>query len=84
MLIEAYLIDFEGDLYGAELTLEFVEYLRPELAFEGVEPLVAQMAEDVATSREVLAGVAVPNMRLDTGAVTVANAPPHHFRFYAQ
>ena len=56
LLIEAHVIDFEGDLYGAELTLEFVEYLRPELTFEGVEPLVAQMADDVATCREVLAG----------------------------
>jgi riboflavin kinase/FMN adenylyltransferase len=56
LLIEAHIIDFEGDLYGADLTLEFVEYLRPELTFDGVEPLVAQMADDVATCREVLAG----------------------------
>lgn len=54
LLIEAYLLDFEGDLYGADLTLEFVEYLRPELTFDGIGPLVTQMAEDVTMCRDVL------------------------------
>jgi riboflavin kinase/FMN adenylyltransferase len=62
VLVEAYLIDFEGDLYGNELTLEFVQYLRPEITFDGVDPLIAQMDEDVARARRILGGVESPNM----------------------
>lgn len=54
LLIEAYILDFEGDIYGEEMTVEFVEYTRRELAFEGVEDLVAQMEEDVSEAREIL------------------------------
>lgn len=57
LLIEAYLLDFSGDLYGSTMTLEFVEFLRPELAFEGVDELVERIGDDVEQSREVLAGV---------------------------
>lgn len=56
LLIEAYILDFEADLYGRRLTLEFVEYLRPELAFSGVDPLVRQMTSDVSEVRGILAG----------------------------
>ena len=55
--LEAYLIDFDGDLYGAELSVALVAWLRPELKFDGVEPLAAQMRADVAEARNVLAGV---------------------------
>ena len=41
--LEVYLLDFDGDLYGAELSVALVAYLRPELKFDGIEPLVAQM-----------------------------------------
>jgi len=54
LLIEAYILDFSETIYGDELTVEFVEYLRPELRFEDVGALVAQMAEDVSRSREIL------------------------------
>jgi len=54
LLIEAHVLDFERDIYGRELTLEFVEYLRPELAFSGVDPLVDQMIQDIAQSRAIL------------------------------
>lgn len=54
LLIEAYILDFDGDIYGDEMTVEFVEYTRPELAFEGVDDLVAQMEEDVSETREIL------------------------------
>jgi riboflavin kinase/FMN adenylyltransferase len=50
-LIEAYLIDFEGDLYGRPLRLEFLARLRGELRFENVEALVHQMARDVEQVR---------------------------------
>jgi riboflavin kinase / FMN adenylyltransferase len=55
LLIEAYLLDFEDDLYGQLLTLEFVEKLRPELEFENVDALVDQIKEDVAIVRRTLA-----------------------------
>ena len=54
--LEVHLLDFDGDLYGAELSVALVAWLRPELKFEGVEPLVAQMRDDVAEARARLAG----------------------------
>ena len=47
-LVEAYLLDFDGDLYGEEARVSFVARLRPERRFESVEALVAQMHADVA------------------------------------
>jgi riboflavin kinase/FMN adenylyltransferase len=55
LLIEAFLIDFDDDLYGNEMTLRFVQYLRPELEFTAIDDLVNQMADDVAETRKVLA-----------------------------
>ena len=54
-LIEAYLIDFEGDLYGSELRLDFLERLRGERRFESAEALVEQMRRDVERTREIAA-----------------------------
>jgi riboflavin kinase/FMN adenylyltransferase len=54
-LIEAYLLDFNGDLYGKELTLEFHARLRGEERFDGAEQLIAQMRRDVERTRELLA-----------------------------
>lgn len=53
--VEVHLLDFEGDLYGAALEVEFVSALRPEQRFEGPEALVEQIGLDVARAREVLA-----------------------------
>jgi riboflavin kinase / FMN adenylyltransferase len=53
--VEAYILDFEGDLYGDTLGVEFVQRLRGMEKFAGVEPLIAQMHEDVAQARAVLA-----------------------------
>ncbi|MGY1711848.1 bifunctional riboflavin kinase/FAD synthetase [Geodermatophilus sp. SYSU D00758] len=52
--VEAHLLDFDGDLYGEHVGVEFVERLRPMLAFSGVEELVAAMDDDVVRTREVL------------------------------
>jgi riboflavin kinase/FMN adenylyltransferase len=46
-LIEAFLIDWSGDLYGTTLELAFVERLRGEQRFDSVDALVDQMARDV-------------------------------------
>jgi riboflavin kinase/FMN adenylyltransferase len=54
LLIEAYLLDFAGDLYGTTLTVEFVEKLRPEIEFDNVEALVDRINDDVAAVRQIL------------------------------
>jgi riboflavin kinase/FMN adenylyltransferase len=53
-LIEAYLLDFDGDLYGQALCLEFLERLRGERRFDTAEALVEQMHRDVARTRELV------------------------------
>ncbi len=55
VLIETYLIDFEGDLYGTELRVAFVERLRGEKRFASVEELIAQMRIDVEDAKRVCA-----------------------------
>lgn len=52
--IEAFLLDFDGDLYTKRLRLEFVQRLRAEVAFETVELLIEQMNKDVEQAREIL------------------------------
>ena len=56
LLIEAYLIDFEGDLYGETLRIAFVERMRGEKRFESVEILIEAMQHDVEQAREICAG----------------------------
>ena len=52
VLIEAYILDWEGDLYGQQIKLEFLRRLRGERRFDSVEALVEQMAQDVEQTRE--------------------------------
>jgi riboflavin kinase/FMN adenylyltransferase len=54
LAIEAYLLDFSGDLYGRRLRLDFVRRLRDETRFASVEALRAQIAADVADARASL------------------------------
>jgi riboflavin kinase/FMN adenylyltransferase len=54
-LIEVYLLDFEGELYGQELEIELVERLRGEIKFASVEELKAQIVRDVEGTRALLA-----------------------------
>ncbi len=54
--VEAYVLDFDGDLYGERLALDFVARLREQRRYDGVAPLAAQIREDVAQTRAVLAG----------------------------
>ena len=52
--VEAHILDFDRDLYGQEIKLEFVQYLRPELKFDSVEALLEKIHEDIAQTREIL------------------------------
>jgi riboflavin kinase / FMN adenylyltransferase len=54
-LIEAYILDFEGDLYGSDLRLEFLARLRGERRFEDPEALIEQIHADVQRTREITA-----------------------------
>jgi riboflavin kinase / FMN adenylyltransferase len=54
-LIEAFLVDFDGDLYGSQLRLEFLKRLRGEKRFESVEALIEQMGRDVEEARAIAA-----------------------------
>ncbi len=53
-LLEAYVIDFAGDIYGKTVDLEFAAYLRPELRFTTIDGLIEQMHRDTQKSLEVL------------------------------
>lgn len=50
--IETYLFDFEGDLYGREIAVEFLGFRRPEQKFDSVEALRTQIAADIAAGRQ--------------------------------
>ena len=65
LLVEAHLIDFDGDLYGRTLRIAFISRLRGERRFPGVEELIAQMHRDVEAARELCASFTPPNRRND-------------------
>jgi riboflavin kinase / FMN adenylyltransferase len=52
--VEAYVLDFAGDLYGERVSLDFVGHLREQRVYTGIEPLVAQIRQDVEETRELL------------------------------
>jgi riboflavin kinase/FMN adenylyltransferase len=54
LLVEAYLLDFDGDLYGETLRIAFARRLRGERRFESAEALIAQMERDVEDARGIL------------------------------
>lgn len=54
-LLETFLFDFSGDLYGKHLSVELISYLRPEAKFASVDDLVAQMTRDKEQARAILA-----------------------------
>jgi riboflavin kinase/FMN adenylyltransferase len=55
LLLEVFLFDFQGDLYGRRLCIAFVERIRKELRFDGLDALKVQMADDCAQARRILA-----------------------------
>lgn len=54
-VLEVFLFDFDGDLYGRQIEVEFVDFIRADRKFESSEALVAQMQRDCARARELLA-----------------------------
>jgi riboflavin kinase/FMN adenylyltransferase len=56
--VEAYVLDFDEDIYGDRVALDFVARLREMRTYSGVEPLVAQITDDVAQTRDLLLGSA--------------------------
>ncbi|NHQ74631.1 bifunctional riboflavin kinase/FAD synthetase [Roseovarius gahaiensis] len=52
--LETFLFDFSGDLYGTELSVALVDYLRPEETFDSLDAFIAQMDADCAKAREIL------------------------------
>src|SRR5438132_1898785 len=55
VLLEAFLFDFSGDLYGEIIDVAFIAWIRPELKFDSIEELVRRMDEDSALARAALA-----------------------------
>ena len=53
-LVEVFLLDYEGDLYGQELAVEWVEMVREDRKFDSPDALKEQMALDIAQARGVL------------------------------
>lgn len=56
--LESYLFDFEGDIYGQDISVALVEYIRPEEKFDDLDALIGQMDADCAKARKILARVA--------------------------
>jgi riboflavin kinase/FMN adenylyltransferase len=54
-VLEVFLFDFDGDIYGKEMHVDFIEFIRGDRKFHSSEALVAQMNEDVAKVKAVLA-----------------------------
>jgi riboflavin kinase/FMN adenylyltransferase len=57
-LLEVHVFDFDGDLYGREIEVEFIAKLRDELRFDSVDSMAVQMQLDAARARELLSKVA--------------------------
>jgi riboflavin kinase/FMN adenylyltransferase len=55
VLLEAYLFDFDGDIYGCDARMEIVSFVRSEKKFNGLEELKTQIALDVETAKRLLA-----------------------------
>ena len=65
-LLEVFLFDFQGDLYGQELDVAFIAFIRDELKFDSVAALIRQMDDDSAHAREKLAAAARAFPKLGT------------------
>jgi len=57
-LLETFLFDFDGNLYGRRIEVEFIGFVRPDAKFRSGTDLAAQMQADVAKARAILAAIA--------------------------
>lgn len=74
--VETHLLDFRGDLYGENLEVEFVQLLRPERRFSGLEELREAIAADVSRAREVLAGLRLEPARPAAAGGALSESSP--------
>lgn len=58
--VETYILDFEADIYGCDLVVEFVQRLRPEKRFTDIKKLIAQIERDIVEARRILAAEKSP------------------------
>ena len=79
-LLEIFLFDFKGDLYGQALDCAFIGFIREELKFDGLDALIRQMDDDSARARAMLAAApdAFPRLGVSIEAET---GPPNLLRF---
>ena len=75
-VLEAFLLDFSGDLYGEQVEVEFIDFIRPDHAFDTPEALAAQMAADCERAKSVLQAVDAddPMRRYTLGAALADRA----------
>ena len=52
--VESFIMDFQGDLYGKQMELELVKYLRPVKKFSGLEGVLEQVKKDIVEAKKVL------------------------------
>ncbi len=77
IVLEVHLFDYKGDLYGRTLMIEFIEFIRGDEKFTGIEDLVARMTIDCETARGMLAdiaGSADPMRQFPIGAMQAENS----------
>lgn len=67
--VEVHLFDFQRDIYGRHLTLQFVRWLRDERKFDHVDALITQMDEDAANARAILVGRSIPMTATNPGTL---------------
>lgn len=77
-MIETHLLDFEGDLYGSQLTTSFVTHLRPDSDFPSVDALIEQLGRDERATRTILEQDLDEQFSDASGTELVEN--PHGFR----
>jgi len=61
--MESYMLGFEGELYGRDVTVEFHRFQRPEMKFEDVSALSEQIALDIATTKNYFKDVVEIKMK---------------------
>lgn len=54
MKLEVHFLDYAGDLYGKTVEIEWQQYVREELKFDGIDSLVAQIEQDEQTIRQII------------------------------